>query len=316
MPRICTITMNPAIDKNSAIENVIAERKLRCEEPRYEPGGGGINVSRAIAKLGGESIAFYLAGGPPGRMLHQLVEEEAVPSEPIPTEGLTRENLIIYENSTGLQYRFGMPGPRIHEKEWEALLDRLTACEPKPEFIVASGSLPPGVPVDFYARVARVMRQFGTKTVVDTSGEALARAVDAGVYLIKPNLRELKALTGRSLSGEEEQEELARGIVEKGGSEVVVVSLGAAGALATWKDGWGRVRAPTVPIKSKVGAGDSMVAGIVLGLERGLNIPDAIRFGVAAGAAAVMTPGTELCRREDTESLYRRISAEAFLYDS
>ncbi len=310
MPRIWTVTVNPAVDKSSAVDNVVPERKLRCQEPRFEPGGGGLNVSRAIAKLGGESVAFYLAGGPPGLLLDRLLQEEGISCESIRTEGFTRDNLIVLENTTGLQYRFGMPGPLLRQAEWENLLEKLMGCGPKPEFVVASGSLPPGVPKDFYGRIARKVREFGAKPIVDTSGEPLARAVEAGLFLIKPNLRELEALTGKSLSGEEEQEAWTRRIVEEGGSEIVVVSLGAAGVIAAWKGGWERVRAPTVPIRSKVGAGDSTVAGMVLGLERGLSVPDAIRFGVAAGAAAVMTPGTELCRREDTESLYRRISAE------
>jgi 6-phosphofructokinase 2 len=309
-PNIWTITMNPAVDKSSAVNNVVAERKLRCEPPRYEPGGGGINVSRAIAKLGGESLAFYLAGGAAGQMMDNLLQGEGILYESVPVRSRTRENLIIYENSTGQQYRFGMPGPEIHQEECEGVLERLGGCEPKPAFVVASGSLPPGVPVDFYARIAGVVRESGAKLVVDTSGEALARAVEAGVFLIKPNIREMESLAGKSLENEAEQEEWATKIVRQGGSEIVLISLGAAGALATWKDGWERVRAPTVPIKSKVGAGDSTVAGVVLGLARGLSVLDAIRFGVAAGAAAVMTPGTELCRREDTEDLYKRISAE------
>jgi 6-phosphofructokinase 2 len=302
--------MNPAIDKSSAVQNVVAERKLRCEPPLFEPGGGGINVSRAIAKLGGESLAFYLAGGAGGQMMHNLLQGEGILFESIPVQGRIRENLIIYENSTGQQYRFGMPGPEIHARECEGVLERLSRCEPKPEFVVASGSLPPGVPVDFYAKVSEVVRKFGSKLVVDTSGEALARAVEAGVFLIKPNLREIEALSGKPMGNEGEQEEWAQKLVDRGRSEIVVISLGAAGALAAWKNGWERVRAPTVPIRSKVGAGDSTVAGLILGLERGLSIPDAIRFGVAAGAAAVMTPGTELCRREDTENLFRKISAE------
>ncbi|MDD5205450.1 MAG: 1-phosphofructokinase family hexose kinase [Desulfobacterales bacterium] len=310
MARIWTITMNPAIDKSSAVENVVAERKLRCASPRFEPGGGGINVSRAIAKLGGESLAFYLAGGGVGQMMDNLLQSEGILYESVPVQGMTRENLIIYEGSTGQQYRFGMPGPEIHQGECEGLLERLERFEPKPEFVAASGSLPPGVPVDFYARVSRAVRKFGGKLIVDASGEALARAVEASVFLIKPNIREMQSLAGKSLGSEGEQEEYAAEIVKQGGSEIVVISLGAAGALATWKDGWERVRAPTVPIRSKVGAGDSTVAGIVLALSRGLSIPDAIRFGVAAGAAAVMTPGTELCRREDTEDLYKKISTE------
>ena len=168
---------------------------------------------------------------------------------------------------------------------------------------------PPGVPDDFYARLARLGDELGAKVIVDTSQRALCAAVEAGVYLIKPNLRELSQLAGRDLEDEADQERVAGEIVRNGGARYVVVSLGAAGVLLVSEDGCERMRAPTVPIKSKVGAGDSMVAGIVLSLARGMPPREAVRFGVAAGAAAVMTPGTELCRREDTERLYERIKA-------
>jgi len=163
------------------------------------------------------------------------------------------------------------------------------------------------VPADFYARVSQWAKDHGAKTIVDTHGEPLSLACKEGVFLVKPNLRELERLAGGSSQSEQQQEKLVRRLVTDGCCEAVVVSLGAAGALLAWEQGVERVRSPTVPIKSKVGAGDSMVAGIVSGLSRGWEMAQAVRFGVAAGAAAVMTPGTELCRREDTERLFRQI---------
>ena len=307
MKRVFTITMNPCIDKNASVKTVKAERKLRCFRPRYEPGGGGINVSRAISRLGGKSTAFFLAGGPTGDMLRELLQQDDIPLVAFGIRSHTRENLIVYEESSGEQYRFGMPGPKVEEEEWKAFMKELDTVEPKPDLIVGSGSLPPGVPEDFYARVSKWGKSHGARTIVDTSGDSLAQACGEGVFLVKPNLRELELLHGKSIDNEEEEEELARKLVEDGSAEVVVVSLGAAGALLAWKEGLERVRAPRVPIKSKVGAGDSMVAGIVTGLSRGWKIPDAVRLGVAAGAAAVMTPGTELCSGEDTDRLYERI---------
>jgi len=307
MPNIITITMNPCIDKSTSVGNVAAERKLRCDPPRYEPGGGGLNVSRAAARLGGESTAVYLSGGPLGNMLKLLLDKEHLRHEPFEIEGLTRENLIVFEESSEQQYRFGMPGPEIREREWQAFMNQLDRIDPKPDFIVGSGSLPPGVPQDFYARVSKWGKHHGAKMIVDTPGDPLSLACKEGVFMVKPNLRELEILEGRSIENEEQQESLARRLIVDGCTEAVVVSLGAAGALFAWQGGVDRVRSPTVPIKSKVGAGDSMVAGIVVALSRGWNIPDAVRYGVAAGAAAVMTPGTELCRREDTERLYRQI---------
>jgi len=306
MQSIVTLTVNPAIDKSASVENVIPERKLRCGIPYHEPGGGGINVSRAIHKLGGKSTALYLAGGLLGQMLSDLLDEEGIDHQPTAIHGLTRQNFTVYEESTGQQFRFGMPGPKVQEKEWGKLLDTLYSHKPAPAYIVASGSLSSGMPTDFYARIAKCAREIGAKMILDTWGEAFSLAVQEGVYLIKPNLRELGDLGEAEIEEESVQETLARRIIEKGQSEVVVISLGTAGALLVDKNGHERLRTPTVPIKSKVGAGDSMVAGITLRLAQGHSVAEAVRFGVAAGAAAVMTPGTELCRREDAESLYKK----------
>lgn len=309
METILTLTMNPAIDKSSRVEHVLPERKLRCRPPRHEPGGGGINVSRAIHRLGGRSSALYTAGGPPGKMLQDLLDSEEITHHPISVEGWTRENLVVYEESSDRQFRFGMPGAPLKEKEWKRCIEELASVDPKPDYLVASGSLPPGVPEDFYAWVARLARELGARFVLDTAAEPFRVAVREGVFLVKPNLRELNELAEREIEDESEQEELARQLIDEGRSEVVVVSRGAGGALAVWENGCEHLRAPTVPIKSKVGAGDSMVAGIVLKLAQQSTLREAIHFGVAAGAAAVMTPGTELCRREDAELLYSRMRA-------
>ena len=318
MERIVTLTMNPSIDINSSVEHVIADRKLRCKPSSYEPGGGGINVSRAIRRLGGNSSALYPAGGTFGQMLQSLLDREGISHCPISIEESTRENLTILEESSGRQFRFGMPGPTLRDTEWKRCLGTLVALDLKPNYLVASGSLPPGTPEDFYAQLAQIVKGFGARLIVDTSGEPLRLASQAGVYLLKPNMNEMQSLAGREIHNEMDLEEAARELVEKGHSEVIIISLGAGGALMAFKDGCEHVRAPTVPIKSRVGAGDSMVGGIVLSLANGKSLGDAVRFGVAAGAAAVMTPGTELCRREDTERLYQQITVkkhEAFKGD-
>lgn len=304
---IVTLTMNPSVDKSARIDQVVADRKLRCEEPRHEPGGGGVNVSRAIERLGGRSLAIYPAGGAIGEMLEELIEAEGLEQRLVEIAGMTRENLTVFEKTSERQFRFGMPGPKLKEEEWQRCLDAVTSVEPAPAYIVASGSLPPGAPVDFYARMAHCTEGLGCRLVVDTSGEELRAAVEAGVYLLKPNMRELGELAGHPIEGEEEQVSVAQEIVERGQAQAVVVSLGAAGAVLVSEEGTTRVRAPTVQIRSKIGAGDSMVAGIVWSLAEGRDLADAVRYGVAAGSAAVMTPGTELCRREDTERLYKRM---------
>ena len=309
MKTIVTMTMNPAIDKSSSVAHVVAERKLYCKPPRFEPGGGGVNVSRAIKKLGGESILLYPAGGLTGDRLKELLDQEGLNHRPFPIEGLIRESLVILEESTGQQYRFGMPGPELQKKEWKALLQELAAREPAPDYLVASGSLPPGVPADFYARVARVGKDRGAKVIIDVSGEALEEALKEGVYLIKPNVREFRELVGKDIKEESQIKAEAQKMVKSGRCEVLVISLGAAGALMVSEEFAEHILPPTVPIVSKVGAGDSMVAGIVLSLARGKPLRESVLFGVAAGTAAVMTPGTELCRREDAERLFESMAS-------
>lgn len=310
MKTIITLTMNPAIDKSANVAQVIVERKLYCHSPRFEPGGGGVNVSRAIRKLGGESTALFPCGGPTGAHLSELLQHEGLDCRPIPVDGWTRENLVVLEESSGLQFRFGMPGAPLGDNEWQNCLDALTAGDQKPDYIVASGSLPPGVPDDFCAQAARIGKGLGARVIVDTSGNPLRLALQEGVYLIKPNIRELGELVGKELVDESSQREIAMEMVRSGRCAVVALSLGAGGVLLASADGCLRLQTPLVPIKSKVGAGDSMVAGIVLSLARGNAVQDAVRFGVAAGAAAVMTPGSELCRREDAERLYEQMLGE------
>ncbi len=324
--QISTLTMNPSVDESSYTERIVPDDKLRCSTPEREPGGGGINVSRAVHKLGGRAPAFFTAGGASGEVLKRLVEEEGLEHHPLPVDDWTRSNLTVFEAvskapaskasedsedskasaTTEQQFRFVFPGSELREAEWQRCLD--TVADHPTDYLVASGSLPPGVPTDFYARLARRCAECGVDLIVDASGEGLKQVTRAEVYLLKPNVRELQQLAGRSLEHDGDLEDLAHALIEQGACEVLVVSLGAGGAFLATRDRQHYIRTPAVPIRSKVGAGDSMVGGIVLGLARGLDLVDAVRFGVAAGAAAVMTPGTELCRRQDTEDLYTRIS--------
>lgn len=310
MKHIVTLTMNPAIDASVSVARVVPERKLRGSQPRFDPGGGGINVSRAIAYLGGRSTAFYTSGQAHGRWLEALLDDEGLDHRPLRIGGHTRESLTVDETSSGQQYRFGTPGPSLRPEEWERCRASVEDLDPPPDYLVVSGSLPPGGPEDFHARLARYARRAGVRMVLDASGPSFRRAVAEGVFLIKPNLREFRALAGGDLEEEAAQVAAAEGLVARDQSAIVVVSLGAAGALMVGPDGARRLRAPTVPIRSKVGAGDSMVAGIVTALARGAEPVEAVQYGVAAGAAAVMTPGTRLCRREDTDNLFRQIAED------
>ncbi len=308
MATILTITMNPALDVSAGVPYVLPDQKLRCDEPRREPGGGGINVARVLRRLGGDALAWFPAGGPAGEVLQGLLRDEQVPHAVVPTREWTRENLNVLEQTTGRQFRFCMPGPTLAESEWERFLAADALPTAAPRFVVASGSLPPGVPVDFYARLARQARERGSRLILDTSGEPLARAVEAGAYLLKPSLREFRALTGATAEDESALVALAVEVVtRRRWCEVLVLSLGPAGAIWVSADGGARLAAPSVPVRSTVGAGDSMVAAIVHALTCGRALGDAVRFGVAAGAAAVLNPGTELCHRADVERLEAQV---------
>jgi len=302
---VVTATPNPSIDVGTAVDRVEPDRKLRCDEPTREPGGGGLNVTRVIARLGGTSLAFWAKGGWTGDLLHELLDGEGIRHRPVAMAGSVRESFAVLERSSGRQYRFGTPGPTLRADAFRTFIEELARLQPFPPLVVGSGSLPPGVDEGFYADLAEVVTARGGRFILDTHGAPLRRALDTHrVYLIKPNLRELGALVGRELEGDAEIAAAARAIVLDGACDVVLASLGAGGALVVTRDAADRIIAPTVPVRSRIGAGDSTVAGIALALARGEPLARAARFGVAAGAAAVMTPGTELCRREDVERLF------------
>lgn len=302
---IITFTINPALDKSSRVESIRPDSKLRCEAPVFEPGGGGINVSRAIKKLGGETISYYLAGGPSGEVIEQLLEEEGVKQHVIKSKEWTRENFSVTDISHNHQYRFGMPGPQIPEEEWQNCLNIIKDIQPVPKYLIVSGSLAPGVPSDFYAQLAKVAKKKGIKVVVDTSGDALLKAAEEGVFMLKPNLREMGQLTGKKSISADEQEELAQEIIRSGKAEILLVSLGPRGAMLATKDTIEYVVPPTVHVESTVGAGDSMLAGFVYAHSLGWDISDVLKYSVASGTAATITPGSELCRKEDVERLYK-----------
>ena len=308
MKPIVTLTLNPAIDSSCQADEVGPVHKIRTFEERYDPGGGGINVARVIRELGGDAIAVYLAGGLTGQAFSNMVDAIGLQHRAIPIRGDTRVSHTVYERSSGQEYRFTPQGPEIHDDEWQACLHELEALDF--DYLVASGSLPNGVPGDFYARIAQMVSDKGARFVLDTSGEALKQALESGVYLVKPNLRELESVVGRSLREPAEQEEAARQLIARGRAEIVTVSLGGDGAVLATGAGCRRLRAPKVKPKSAVGAGDSFVGAMTLGLAQGRTPEDAFALAVATGTATVLTMGTELCRREDVERIYRQIKAD------
>lgn len=299
---IVTLTLNPAVDTSTSVDRFVPEHKLRCDAPRHDAGGGGINVSKAIHRLGGDSLALFTSGGATGLLLQQLVEKEAIRYQIIGTEAWTRENFIVTETQTNHQYRFGMPGPVLTVAETEACLAALRTLR-NVDYVVASGSLPGGVAPDFYAIIAREVKELGARFILDTSGEPLREAANEGVFLLKPNVGELAKMVGVDKLELTDVDDAALDIINRGNCEVVVVSLGPQGAMLITKDGYEHIPAPPVKKLSTVGAGDSMVGGMVYALSKGKSYADMVRKGVACGSAATMNPGTELFKKEDVKRL-------------
>ena len=308
MTDILTLTMNPALDLATATATVTDTHKLRCSAPLRFPGGGGINVARLLQRLGADCVALYPVGGVQGQQLRQLLDGEQVRSCCVEIAGATRQNFSVVETASGREFRFVLPGPTLAPPEWQACLDRFAALDAPPRYLVASGSLPPGVPTDFYARLVRLARARGTRVVLDTSGPALAQALQEGVYLVKPSLRELRELTGQPLADEAQWRAAAQQLVASGQAELVALSLGEQGALLVSAEQCWRAPALAQQVLSATGAGDSFVGAMVWALSRQAGLAAAFRYGVAAGSAALLSAGTGLCSQADVERLYAEVS--------
>ena len=310
MASIVTLTPNPAIDLSTAIDRVVPTVKLRCTSQRRGPGGGGINVARVIKRLGGDVEAIFPAGGLPGQLLQRLIDNEGIASRVVEVQAETRQDFYVSELSTGSQYRFILPGQQLSESEWQECLSSLASTTPAPKFVVGSGSLPPGVPDDFYARAAVVSRAIGAKFLLDTSGAPLAATIKQGLYLIKPNLREMSELVGAELASEDDWLIKARALIKREKVEIVALSLGHIGALVVTPNE--ALRAYALPIKpvSAVGAGDSFLGAFVASFASGASLAESFRLGVAAGAAALINAGTELCHPVDVYRLAAQVQIE------
>ena len=304
---VVTITLNPTIDKNYFVERVVPDHKLRSNNPTSDPGGGGINVSKGIKELGGESIALFPSGGRTGKHLEDLLSEKKLDFRAFPNDEETRESLTITEHTSNKQYRVVTEGPVVTMKVVDEILE--TCKKLKPTFLVASGSLPKGLGPETYARFAALAKSMNSKFVLDTSGDALTAAANEGVFFLKPNLRELSKLAGVEELELDHVDEAAKALVNKGWCQHVVVSLGPSGAMLVNKDHFIHYRTPTVKKKSTVGAGDSMVAGIVWALSSGFPNEDIVAWGVACGTAATMNEGTRLFKKADAEKLFKWVKS-------
>jgi len=302
MTDILTITMNPALDVLTSIDKVSDTHKMRCGAVLKHPGGGGVNVARVLHRLGANCVALYLAGGVTGERHHKLMSAEKVRCHVMPIAEETRESFSAHELSSGHDFRFVLPGPHVSAAEYEACLDYVAQHLPK-QFLVISGGLAPGVPDNFYARLAALAKQNGVRVVLDTSGPALAEALKVGVYLFKPSLRELRDLTGLTLPDQDAQVAAAQQLIQSGQAEIVAVSLGADGALVVSANEHWQAHSIKVDVQTTIGAGDSFVAGMVWSLRRGDTLLKAFQYGMASGAAALLSSGTSLSQAADVHML-------------
>jgi 6-phosphofructokinase 2 len=310
MNNVYTLTVNPAVDKSTKVDGIKPTKKLRCHKPVYEAGGGGINVSRVLMELGVSSKSLFMAGGPTGIHLRALLEDQGIAQQPIPIQEWTRENLAVTDTTNNQQYRFGMPGPDIDQAEWPLALDLVGEQLSKGDYLVASGSLCPGMPLNFYAQLGEVVTAASARLVLDTSGEPLITAAKNGAYLLKPNLGELATLCDEATISSMNLGCMAQKCLKMYPLEILIVSMGAKGAMLVTATETLNMAAPTVQQQSTIGAGDSMVAGLVFGLVNSWTLNEILAYGIACGTAATMTPGTQLCLKEDVAKLYSWMMSE------
>jgi 6-phosphofructokinase 2 len=303
---IVTVTLNPAIDLACSAESVVHTHKVRTSGEHIDPGGGGINVSRVLHELGAETLAVILAGGVTGALIEELLDAAGVPHRTVRIHGSTRISFTVFDRTAGLEYRFVPEGPTAEAHDW---LDTLSLLETiDSDWLIASGSLEHGMPVDTYARIGALARRLGRRFVLDTSGAPLLAALEARVVdLAKPSLGELEALVGHPLPEPAEQEAQAMALVLAGRARMVAVTLGEDGAFLASEEGVIRMPALEVPFRSAVGAGDSFLAAMTLVLARGGSREEALAYAVGAGAATVACAGTARLRKADVDFQFRRV---------
>jgi 6-phosphofructokinase 2 len=306
---IATVTLNPSLDKIVTVEELVVDEANRWTSLRRDPGGKGINVSRVVHELGGETIAYGFIGGIDGETLKHLLQQQKVPFDFTPIEGEIRSNFIITDLKTHRQTRIDAPGPHILNRELKKLIQKITHIKPKPDFIVFAGSVPPGVPADIYRQLIEKVKSSGIKTVLDSDNQWLKEGIKAKPNVIKPNVHEAEELLETNLKDEAAIVEALKTLVKRG-IEIAVISRSKDGLIIANEEKILKVTPPQVEVRSTVGAGDSTVAGLVLKLSQGHGIEEASRWAVAAGTAATLTPGTELCRREDVERLLPQVKVE------
>lgn len=306
MKKIVTLTLSQSLDNTSQTERLFPSGKIRCDTPKLEPGGGGINVARVIKRLGGEVTAVYPSGGATGEHLTRLLQEENVTVKPVACKAMTRQNLNVTTRCDDQQYRFIMPGSSISKDE----LINIERCvfDQNPDYLVISGSLPDDLDADFMVKLMTQAKNKKIEIIVDCSGQPLIDALNhGGLLLAKPNAKELATVRGAKYLRADDLEKEAKYLVASNKCKIALISLGAQGALLVTDNICEQIVPPSVVSHSAVGAGDSLVGAMVLSLARGLSVEESARMGVAAGTAATMNHGTELCNHKDLMHLYESI---------
>jgi len=303
--KIITLTVNPALDKSAKIDGLIPTQKLKCHSIQYQPGGGGINISRMLKRLGTATTCILTSGGDTGKYLKELLVKETIQPEIIPIKAWTRENLSVVDTQSDLQYRFGMPGNKLSKKELVTIKNLLIDKVEPEDILVLSGSLAENMPADYYGQLIKLFADKNVKIIVDTSGTALKEALKEKVFLIKPNQRELAQLAGKDFLYTAEQEAIALELVKSKKAQYVVVSLGARGAFLACNDGVFYKSTPSVKVKSTIGAGDSMVAGLIYGIQNNFPPEKILKWGVACGVATTMSEGTNLGSKENIDTVLK-----------
>lgn len=317
---ILTITLNPALDLSTAAPLISAGPKLRCAPPQYDPGGGGINISRAIAAMGGQSAALVALGGAIGVQLADLLASQDIQTTQLEAPGDTRLSFSVTDQSSGAQYRFVLPGPVWSHAQVDAALKAIaatvSAVTPAAGYVVYSGSQPPGFPDDFVTELSSALPR-NTRLIADTSGGPLMAitspanaGTNSGLDVLRMDGEEADAVAKTALTSRQDSADFAQALARRGVANHIIIALGPDGSvMATPTERW-FCTAADVPVVSKIGAGDSFVAGFVLAKARGQSDPQALTQGVAAASAAVMTPATELCRAEDVAALLGQCPSE------
>jgi 6-phosphofructokinase 2 len=308
MSGILTVTLNPALDVSTSVGRLRAGDKLRCAPPALDTGGGGVNVARAIGELGGRATAFVTLAGYTGARYRDLLEAEPLIPLVFDIPGDTRQSLAVTDASDGAQYRFVMPGPDWSEVVAREVIAAIAEAAPDDGLVVLSGSQPPGVADDFPAALAAAVDARGARMVLDTSGPPLRALLAAGRarhHVLRLDGAETAELAGRRFDSRAEVADFAASLVAEGVAEAVVLALGPGGSVLATEAGRWHCNTIDVPVRSKVGAGDSFVGAFTLALSRGAAPEAALVQGCAGASAAVMTDATALCRREDVEALAR-----------